>query len=87
LKKSVNVPLKRIQKRLPAAPQWLEPAHQGPGGLYAVRRVAQSTDHPPTYEVCRVGQRQAIGGPWMTPQGAHRFAIRLAEGPPEEAKP
>ena len=95
--KTVDVPLERIQKRLPIAGQWLDPAHQGPGGLYAVRRIAQWTNHPPMYQACRI-ETAIVGGdshkintsrdisePWMTPQGAHRFAEKLAGGAKREA--
>jgi hypothetical protein len=91
MKRAVEVPLARILKRLPDHGTWHTPGYQGPRGLYAVRSVAG--DGPPKFQVCRlekswsrtgdvheINLTRDISEPWLTIEGARKFAERLAEG-------
>lgn len=79
-----SVPLGRILKHLPENGTWLDPAYQGPDGLYAVRVTAPATSAP-MFQVCRIfkGQNppdEPESEPFLTHEGADRFAQSMAGG-------
>lgn len=83
--RSQPVPLARILKHLPDEGAWFEPAYQGPGGLFAVR-AAGDLDGPIMFQVHHLTKEQAVNykvsAPFMTQEGALRFARGMAEGTP-----
>ena len=80
--KAVKVPMHRIWSRIGSnSKTWYNPAFQGPGGLYGIRRGG-FTDQPLTFQVTELKKQhiQDVSEPFMTLEGARRFAERLAEG-------
>ena len=90
---SVSVPLHRIKQLLDNDGPWFGPAHQGPGGLFAIRAVGDKYS-PTRYQVTRLfGRRhgdpehdrppESISEPYLTLEGAERFARKMAGRGPE----
>ncbi len=87
-----SVPLGRILKHLPEKGTWFAPAYQGPAGLFAIR--VRDNDGVPLFQVSQLERRESqgfrkstdISAPWLTIEGAERFAQRLAGGGDPEVR-
>jgi len=84
--RAVPVPLARIIRHLPPAEgaAWVSPAHQGPGGLFAVRCTRGEHDGPPMFQVSHLTKSDRfaydVSAPFLTQEGAARFAEGMASG-------
>lgn len=82
--RTVPVPLTRIARHLPPTEDvtWMSPAQQGPGGLFAVRCVLD--DATPMFRVTHLTKSDRfaydVGAPFLTREGAQRFAQGMAGG-------
>ena len=83
--RSEPVPLGRILKHLPNGVSWYDPAYQGPGGLFAVC-AAGGHGEPIMFQVHHLTKAKAVSYevsmPFLTQEGASRFARGMAEGTP-----
>ena len=83
MNRSEAVPLSRFRKHLPNKGVWFETAYQGPGGLFAVCE-AGILDGPIMFQVCHLTKDETasyeVSEPFLTQEGASRFARGMAEG-------
>ena len=81
--RSEPVPLGRILKHLPDHGAWVSPAYQGPGGLFAVC-TSELKHGPIMFQVHHLTKAEAVSYevsmPFLTQEGASRFARGMAEG-------
>jgi len=81
MSKAVALPISRAAKWLPKRDKrWFLVAFQGPAGLYAIQSLPDAR-----YQVHRLMREDpprpvAMSEPFMTPEGARQFAMKLAEG-------
>jgi hypothetical protein len=81
MKKAVALPISRAARWLPpATKRWFLIAFQGPAGLYAIQSLPDAR-----YQVHRLMREDPprpvrISEPFLTPEGARQYAMKLAEG-------
>ena len=81
MNRAVALPISRAAKWLPPATRrWFLVAFQGPAGLYAIQSQPDAM-----YQVHRLTKEdpprtERISEPFMTPEGARQYAMKLAEG-------
>lgn len=79
--KAVAVPVSRVAEWLPKlGKRWFLVAFQGPGGLYVIQTLPDAR-----YQVHRLMREEPprpipISEPFLTPEGARQYAMKLAEG-------
>ena len=80
-RRTVTLPISRVARYLPPrTKRWFLVAFQGPGGLYAIQTLPDAR-----YQVHRLTRDTdphtvPASEPFMTPEGARRFALKMADG-------
>lgn len=76
--RTAPVPISRISQHLSRPSVWCLVAWQGPGGLYAVEATTDGRYQVHSIHRGQVPTNKRESEPFMTPEGARRFAEGLA---------